>query len=109
MSSVMRAQPGEFRRLSWVVLTLAAACGGSGPEDPGGGAVITADPNGISHAESGVCQSPAEGCPCSSEGVVATCKGSQIHIGDYTSCAPGERTCHSGFWGPCLSKTVHSN
>ncbi len=89
-------------------LTMLAACASSGPEKPGSDAVVSPDPYAISDNGSATCPSPAEGCPCSSEGAVAVCKGPPITVGDYTSCEPGQRSCDAGSWGPCVAKTVRS-
>lgn len=50
-----------------------------------------------------------EGCACDQAGATTQCAGPKIHTGDYTSCAPGNRTCTNGAWGACVVKTLYTN
>ncbi len=55
------------------------------------------------------CTAPSENCPCTVEGLTAACQGPQIHVGNYTSCAPGVSVCMAGTWSACLGKTLYQD
>ena len=107
MIGVARTRLGRCRAAAWVALIFVAACGGSGSEDPPRSGGIAEEPNATSD-DGATCHSPVEGCPCTPEDSIVACKTPPIHFGDYTSCEPGIRRCHSGAWGPCLGKDIGS-
>jgi hypothetical protein len=75
--------------------------------DGGSASAQTAANSGAPSAGStGVCATPAEGCPCGAQGAQINCPGPKVHTGDYTSCADGVRTCSGGQWGACITASV---
>jgi hypothetical protein len=87
-----------------VVAVLAAfagaliACSSSRPDDSGNGTIIP--PSGAT------CGTPAEGCPCSDDGMVVMC-GVDLGKGPdgFEECARGQRLCQNGQWGACVTPT----
>jgi hypothetical protein len=122
--SVGRRFEGGVRGVAWLVCGLGLVMGIAGCSGAPGGQDVeyemgNASPSTEAAAadsqaapatgpSTGACTVPDTGCACDMPGEVIDCAGPKLHIGSYTSCAPGRRVCGSdGVWGPCIGKTMH--
>jgi hypothetical protein len=90
--------------LAFVSLLMSASlgCGSDGHLGAGPGDDTTGMNPSLDGGPQPSCSTPNEGCACETPGEVVNCGQVDRRSGNYISCSLGQRTCVSGYWGPCV-------
>jgi hypothetical protein len=94
---------GVGRRPTWALaLLLAPLAIGCGQKSKPSGLAGSAGTSGHQiPSNTTSCNTPQEGCACTTEAEVIDCGSVVRHSEGYTACSMGQRTCLDGLWGAC--------